>query len=73
VERTGTMSKHEVAFTAAATAGLLCSAAAALGVWLLLTDPLAVTSVVSQPGIGALLQAAVDAARHAVVSLFQAI
>jgi hypothetical protein len=69
----GTMSRHEVAFTAAATAGLLCSAAAALGVWLLLTDPLVVTHVVAQAATGSLLQAAVDAARHAVVSLFQAL
>ena len=66
------MSKQEVAFTAAATAGLLCSAVAALGVWLLLTDPLAVTSVVSQPGPGGMLHAVADAARHAVVSLFNA-
>lgn len=73
VERgAGIMSRHEVAFTAAATAGLLCSAVAGLGVWLLLTDPLAVTTMMAQSGPGALLAAAIEAAGHAVVSLLQA-
>lgn len=67
------MSRHEVAFTAAAAIGLFCSVVAAICVWLVLTDPVAVTSLVSQQGIVALFATLVDAARHAALALFQAL
>jgi hypothetical protein len=64
------MSRHDVAWTTAATAGLACAAAAALAAWTLLTDPLAVVTAVSAHDASALVDTAVNAMRAAVSALW---
>ena len=48
------MSGRDVAWTTAAATGLGCATAAAVAVWLLLTDPLAVTMALGAHDLGAL-------------------
>ena len=63
------MSARDVAWTTAAIAGLGCATAAAGAAWLLLTDPLAVTSAFVARDLGALVAAWLGALRAVVVAL----
>jgi hypothetical protein len=63
------MSKHEVAFTTAAAAGFGLALAAGAAVWMLLTNPLALTRVVAQPDTGALMDLLVATLRDVASAL----
>ncbi|HUR35964.1 MAG TPA: hypothetical protein VM032_19310 [Vicinamibacterales bacterium] len=65
------MSARDVAWTTAAAAGLGCAVAAALGVWLLLRDPMTVSIAMSAHDLGALASAAAGAVRDLAGALFQ--
>lgn len=65
------MSGHYVAWTTAAATGLGCAVAAAAAVWLLITDPLAVTLALGAHDLGALLDAAAGALQDAAVRLLR--
>jgi len=55
------MSGRDVAWTTAAATGLGCAVAAGLAAWLLLTNPLALTTAVSAHDLGALARSAAGA------------
>jgi hypothetical protein len=65
------MSGRQVAWTTAAATGLGCALVAAAAAWLLLTEPLALTSAADTRFPGGLLQALVAALEHAAVAIMR--
>lgn len=65
------MSGRDVAWTTAAATGLGCTVAAVLAAWLLLTNPLAVTTAVTAHDPGVLVQTAAGALRDLAARLLQ--
>jgi len=65
------MSAREVAWTTAAATGLGCALTATLTVWLLLTDPLAVTSAAGAHDLATLVGTAAHALWATAVRLLQ--
>jgi hypothetical protein len=65
------MSRHEVAFTTAAAAGIACAAAAAACAWVILVNPAAVLVATSgdQGGLAAVLAGLVRQAASALIAL----
>ncbi len=63
------MSKHEVAFTAAATAGFGLALTAAGAAWVILTNPLALTRVAATPDARSLLDLLVATVRDVAAAL----
>jgi hypothetical protein len=67
----GAMSGRDVAWTTAAATGLGCAVTAAAAVWLLLTDPMAVTMALGAHDLGALLHTAFAALHDVALGLVQ--
>jgi len=65
------MSGRDVAWTTAAATGLGCAMMAALAVWLLLTDPLAVTAAVGAHDLATLAGTAAHVLWDSAVRLLQ--
>lgn len=65
------MSGRNLVWTTAAAAGLGCAAIAASAAWVLLTQPLAVTSAVAGQDVSALVQALLGALLDAAAALMR--
>jgi hypothetical protein len=65
------MSGRDVAWTTAAATGLGCAVVAALAVWMLLTDPLAVTKALTAHDLSTLANTAAGALQDLAVRLLR--
>jgi hypothetical protein len=65
------MSGRDVAWTTAAATGVGCAVAAMVAAWLLLTNPMAITSALSAHDLGAVAQAGARALQDVAVTLLR--